>query len=180
MSSQDDALVSIGKKASKPRQEWTLDTFVCIFVQRHSCGTESKAFERSKKITSVDKPLSESLAEGILGDSGAVSRNGRKGATKACLFQFKMMLHFCRSYNQALLYLQLRLSFPSTPTLAKKKAFRTLLTQWILPHFRMLKYRGSVNLTFVKELFWKEPFFRVSYTKMLIFGREKLSGYKYI
>ena len=90
------------------------------------------------------------------------------------------MLHFSRSYYQALLYLQLHLSFPSTPTLAKKKAFRTLLTQWILPHFRMLKYRGPVNLTFVKELFWKEPFFRVSYTKMLIFGREKLSGYKYI
>ena len=90
------------------------------------------------------------------------------------------MLHFSRSYYQALLYLQLHLSFPSTPTLAKKKAFRTLLTQWILPHFRMLKYRGPVNLTFVKELFWKEPFFRVSYTKILIFGREKLSGYKYI
>ena len=90
------------------------------------------------------------------------------------------MLHFSRSYYRALLYLQLHLSFPSTPTLAKKKAFRTLLTQWILPHFRMLKYRGPVNLTFVKELFWKEPFFRVSYTKILIFGREKLSGYKYI
>ena len=90
------------------------------------------------------------------------------------------MLHFSRSYNQALLYLQLHLSFPSTPTLAKKKAFRTLLTQWILPHFRMLKYREPVNLAFVKELFWKEPFFRVSYTKILIFGREKLSGYKYI
>lgn len=90
------------------------------------------------------------------------------------------MLHFSRSYNQALLYLQLHLSFPSTPTLAKKKAFRTLLTQWILPHFRMLEYREPVNLAFVKELFWKEPFFPVSYTKLLIFGGEKLSGYKYI
>ena len=66
MSAQDDALVSIGKKASKPRQEWTLDTFACIFVKRRSCGTESKAFERSKKITSVDKPLSESLSEGLM------------------------------------------------------------------------------------------------------------------
>ena len=46
---RDDDLVSIGKKASKPRQEWTLDTFACIFVKRRSCGTESKAFERSKK-----------------------------------------------------------------------------------------------------------------------------------
>ena len=64
MSAQDDALVSIGKKASKPRQEWTLDTFACIFVKRRSCGTES--FERSKKITSVDKPLSESLSEGLM------------------------------------------------------------------------------------------------------------------
>ena len=61
MSSQDDALVSIGKKASKPRQEWTLDTFACIFVKRRSCGTESKALEKSKKITSV----AESLAEGL-------------------------------------------------------------------------------------------------------------------
>ena len=90
------------------------------------------------------------------------------------------MLLFSRSYNQALLHLQLHLSFPSTPTLAKKKALRTLLTQWILPHFRMLKYREPVNLAFVKELFWKEPFFPVSYTKILVFGREKLSGYKYI
>ena len=49
MSAQDNALVSIGKKASKPRREWTLDTFACIFVKRRSCGTESKAFERSKK-----------------------------------------------------------------------------------------------------------------------------------
>ena len=44
----------------------------------------------------------------------------------------------------------------------------------------MLKYREPVNLAFVKELFWKETFFPVSYTKILIFGREKLSGYKYI
>lgn len=44
----------------------------------------------------------------------------------------------------------------------------------------MLKYRGPVNLAFVKELFWKEPFFPVSYTEILIFGRKKLSGYKYI
>ena len=66
MSAQDDALVSIGKKASKPRQEWTLDTFGFIFFKRRSCGTESKAFERSKKITSVDRPLSESLAESLM------------------------------------------------------------------------------------------------------------------
>ena len=63
---QDDGLVSISKKASKPRQERTLDTFACIFVKRRSWGTESKAFERSEKITSVDKPLSESLAEGLM------------------------------------------------------------------------------------------------------------------
>ena len=44
----------------------------------------------------------------------------------------------------------------------------------------MLKYRKPVNLGFVKELFWEEPFFPVSYTKILIFGFEKLSGYKYI
>ena len=44
----------------------------------------------------------------------------------------------------------------------------------------MLKYREPVNLAFVKELFWKETFFPVSYTKILIFGRENLSGYKYI
>ena len=43
-----------------------------------------------------------------------------------------------------------------------------------------MKYREPVNLAFVKELFWKEPFFRVSYSKILIFGREKLSSYKYI
>ena len=48
------------------------------------------------------------------------------------------------------------------------------------PQFRMLKYWEPVNLTFVKELFWTEPFFPVSYTKILIFGREELSGYKYI
>ena len=65
-SPQDDGLVSISKKASKPRQEWTLDTFACIFVKRRSCGTESKTFKRSKQITSVDKPLSESLSEGLM------------------------------------------------------------------------------------------------------------------
>ena len=63
---QDDALVSISKKAFKPRQECTLHTFACIFVKRRSCGTESKAFERSKNITSVDKPLSESLSEDLM------------------------------------------------------------------------------------------------------------------
>ena len=86
MSSQDDALVSIGKKASKPRQEWTLDTFACIFVKRRSCGTESKAFERSKKITSVDKPLSESLSESLL---KIVFLDALTKTKKACLFQFK-------------------------------------------------------------------------------------------
>lgn len=173
MSSQDDALVSIGKKASKPRQEWTLDTFACIFVKRRSCGTESKAFKRSKKITSVDKPLSESLSEGLVKIIWQICYflDALTKTTKACLFQFKWYVTLFSKLQSSFIVSTAHLSFPSTPTLAKKKAFRTLLTQWILPHFRMLKYREPVNLAFVKEFFWKEAFFLVSHTKILIFGR---------
>ena len=119
-----------------------MDTFACIFVKRRSCGTESKAFVRSKKITSV----AESLAEGLTKIVWQIRYflDALTKTTKACLFKFKMI---CYTFLEVTI-----------------KLYCIFI----------------VNLTFAKELFWREPFFRVSYTKMLIFGREKLSGYKYI
>ena len=126
-----------------------------------------------KKITSVDKPLSESLSEGLVKIIWQIwyFLDALTKTTKACLFQFKWYVTLFSKLQSSFIVSTAHLSFPSTPTLAKKKAFRTLLTQWILPHFRMLKYREPVNLAFVKEFFWKEAFFLVSHTKILILGR---------
>ena len=45
----------------QPRRPWI--PYACISVKRRSCGTKSKAFERSKNTTSVVKPLSLTLAQ---------------------------------------------------------------------------------------------------------------------